>query len=164
MSKEVLGLRSAPKFIRLPLPRYISEGYNADGGEVKWIGIEVESLDGDRKKFLWAENLRGINLRNPAHVARLAKIITVKKLANDVEITIGPAINLELSDVANGKAEVIQKRGWYGLYVEEESRPGYNFFDLVGPKLSPVDVRRRNPVQFEKVYSRAWALLSGLAK
>lgn len=121
---------------------------------IKWIGIEAESLDGDVKKFIWADNVRRLNLRNPEQRSALARYMTNSKLRG-IEITIGPAIDLEESSQDADRVGIIMKPGYYGIYVEETKRPGYNFFMKVGgPADSVSAAQNRFGQRYQDIFSQ----------
>ncbi len=156
------GFPCTPKFMRLPLPSYVIEAISTSGSEkvIKWIGFEAESLDGDKKKFIWAYNVSRGNLKTGNGRLRFAELIAVKKLNQGMELSIGPAVDDTKSDSKNDRVEVITKPGQYGIYVEEESRPGYNFkASAYDPRVDPNKTASKFGSRYGEVLSQALVLL-----
>lgn len=121
-------------------------------------------MDGTRKKFLWAENLRGINPRRPMRVGDMADYIVRVKLTDASDVLFGPAINVEKSDPATGEIEIDIKRGYYGIYVEESRRPGFNLrLNLAGIP-SARDLRMSNPETYQKLFIKACGLVGKITR
>lgn len=161
--RVIYDLPSTPKFLKMPIPSFITEAVATSGSDamIRWIGIEAESLDGGKKKFLWAQNIRKLNLRDSVRRLDLINHILLEKLGEGTEITIDPAVDIEKSDRRTGKVKIITKRGYYGIYVEETKRPGYNFRRLVGNRASLAEVQ--NTPQYRKTFETVFSLLAKLS-
>lgn len=150
------------KIGEMPKPRYIREGgdtsIDSDGSNIKWIGIEAYSPNGEVKTFLWWRNFQIGNLKGKdrndtaAFIARL-------KLERGADAAIGLPVDLSGSNSQTGHVQIPDEKGAYGVYIEAEKRPMFNFMAMLQGIKSEGQLRHSNPEKFQEIFEGALAVL-----
>ena len=150
------------KIGEMPKPRYIREASNtsvdSDGSSIRWIGIEAYSPNGEVKTFLWWRNFQIGGLhgkdRNDA-----ATFIARLKLETGADAAIGLPVDLSGSNSQTGHVQIHKEKGTYGVYIETEKRPMFNFMTMLKGVKSEDELRNSNPEKFQKIFEKALAVL-----
>lgn len=154
------GSQPELKIGEMPKARYLLEaGDTVGSGTIKWIGIEAYAPDGQVKKFLWWRNFKvgDLNKEKPRHDT--AALVTRLKIETQTDSAIGPAIDLSESNSRTGKVKVVEEPDVYGVYVEAEKRPMFNFMTMMQGVKSEAELRRQNPAEFADMLKKAEAVL-----
>lgn len=122
---------------QMPNPQFLDISSPFESGN-KPIGVIAKSLV-TRKEgaYVWWRNfiVPSINPKNGKDA--LANYLMRLMLSFNVDIVIGPAIDVDKSDAKTGKIKILAKSRFnnYGYYVEASERPQFNFkFAIEGPE------------------------------
>lgn len=144
----------------MPTPCYMREAGDTTGdGNIRWIGMEAYAPDGQIKDFLWWRNFKAGDLNKEKARHDTAAFITRLKLEAETDSAIGPAIDLSESNSKTGKVKVIEEQEVYGVYVEAEKRPMFNFMTMMQGVKSEAELRRQKPAEFDDMFRKAEAVL-----
>lgn len=148
----------------MPKPRYMREAWNtsvdSDGTAIKWIGMEAYSPDGEIKKFLWWRNFKVGDLSKEQARDDAAAFVARLKLEMGVDSAIGLPVDLYQSNSATGHVEVIANEPEvYGVYVEADKRPMFNFMTMMHGVKTEAQLRRSKPVELDEILQKAKAVL-----
>jgi hypothetical protein len=144
-------------------PHYLVEASNtsidSDGSDIKWIGIEAYSPNGEVRKFLWWRNFKIGSLNRTKARHYTAAFIARLKLEMGADATIGLPVDLSASNSQTGHVQIPSEKGVYGIYVEAEKRQMFNFMAMLQGVKSEEELRRNNPTEFEEIFQKALAVL-----
>ncbi len=156
------GDRQEPQLKRgeMPTPRYLKEAPDTVGdGTIKWVGIQGFGLDGQVKDFLLWRNSKIGDLQDEVTRYHTAAFVTRLALEMDAETAIGPAVDLGASSSKTGYVEIITEPEVYGVYVEADKRPMFNFMTMMRGVRTEEELRREKPVEFDEIFQKAKAVL-----
>lgn len=158
-----IGKEMAIKIGEMPKPRYIREAsdtsVDSDGSNIGWIGIEAYSPSGEIKTFLWWRNFKTGNLNSKEARHDTAGFIARLKLEMGADAAIGLPVDLSGSKSETGYVQIPNKHGLYGVYIEAEKRPMFNFIAMLQGVKSEDELRNNNPEKFQKIFEKALAVL-----
>lgn len=117
ITPEILPQMPEPQFLDIPSP--------FPSGD-KPIGIIAKSpIDGKEKFFIYWKYFNYVNQDKNEGRSAVATYVTRLILSHEAEIVIGPAVDLEKSDVKTGKIKALPKPkryNKYGYYIESSRR------------------------------------------
>lgn len=144
----------------MPTARYIREAGDTTGdGSIKWIGMRAYAPDGEIKDFLWWRNFKVGDLSKDRPRYDAAAFVTRLKLEMEADSAIGPAIDLHGSNSETGHVQTIDEPEVYGVYVEADKRPMFNFMTAMRGVKDEAELRRESPVEFDDAFQQAKAVL-----
>lgn len=157
---RIVDAETKPQVGEMPTPRYLVDAPSTvSNGMTRWIGIEAYGTDGEAKKMLWWRNIQVGDLNTSLTRHDVAAFITRLKLETEADAAIGPAIDLSGSSPKTGRVQLVEEPGVYGVYIEAEKRPMFNFFATMrGIGDEPI-LRTENPVEFDELFQKAKAVL-----
>lgn len=149
-----------PEIGEMPTPRYLVDAPSTVGdGITRWVGVETYGTDGEIKKMLWWRNLQAGDLNNDLARYHAAAFITRLKLETQADAAIGPAIDLSGSSLKTGYVQLVEEPGVYGVYIEAERRPMFNFFTMTQGIETEKILRMAKPDEFEAIFQKAKEVL-----
>lgn len=144
----------------MPTPRYLQEAGDTTGsGTIKWIGIEAYAPDGEIRPFLWWRNFKIGDLTNERARYDAAAFVARLRLEMNSDSAIGPAIDLYESNAKTEHVQVIDEPEVYGVYVEADKRPMFNFMSAMRGVKTEAELRGVDPVLFDEIFQKARAVL-----
>lgn len=144
----------------MPQPQYLREAGDTTGdGSIKWIGIKAYALDGQIRDFLWWRNFKIGDLRDETARYHTAAFVARLKLEMESDSAIGPAVDLHGSDSNTDRVQTIDEPEVYGVYVEADKRPMFNFMTAMRGVKDEAELRRQSPVEFDEIFQQAKAVL-----
>lgn len=144
----------------MPTPRYMREAGDTTGdGNIRWIGMEAYAPDGQIKDFLWWRNFKVGDFSNERARYDAATFVARLKIEMGAESAIGPAIDLYGSNSETGHVKTVDEPEVYGVYVEADKRPMFNFMTAMRGVKDEAELRRANPVEFDALFQQAKAVL-----
>lgn len=106
----------------MPVPRII-ERIDHRGRMKRWIGIETSTLRGDVKTFLWFTNFsRRPGWKGKRDEIKYASFLTRHRVQFGLDAAIGPAVDLQKSNVYAGVIAAVDPAYAVGVYVDAERR------------------------------------------
>lgn len=148
------------KIGEMPTPRYLLRAGDTTGdGSIRWIGMEAFSADKEVKPFLWWRNFQVGDLSSELPRYHTAAFIVRLKLEMGVDAAIGFPVDLSKSNSALGHVAIEEEQGLYGVYIEADKRPMFNFMTAMHGIKSEEELRQENPVEFEKAFQKAKEVL-----
>lgn len=144
----------------MPAPRYLKEAGDTTGsGTIKWIGIEAYAPDGEIRPFLWWRNLKIGDLTNERARYDAAAFVARLRLEMDADSAIGPAIDLYESNSQTEHVQIVDEPEVYGVYVEADKRPMFNFMSAMRGVKTEAELRAADPVLFDEIFQKARVVL-----
>ena len=121
--------------------------------------MRAYGLDATVKDFIWWRNFKVGNLDNPRDRYQAAAFIARLKLEMDADSALGYPIDLYGSDSRTGYVKLVEEPKLYGIYVEADKRPMFNFMTMMQGVKSEAELRRSKPVKFDELFQKAKAVL-----
>lgn len=157
---RIVDAETKPQVGEMPTPRYLVDAPSTvSNGMTRWIGIEAYGTDGEVKKMLWWRNFQVGDLSNDSVRHEVAALITRLKLETEADAAIGPAIDLSGSSVKTGHVQLVDEPEVYGVYVEAEKRPMFNFSTRMNGIRTEKQLRKARPAVFQTTFDRAQEVL-----
>lgn len=150
---------------QMPEPKYLVEAFDTYGdGDIKWIGMQAFAPDGTIRDFLLWRNFQAGNLEDEQVRRDLAAFVARMKMEMDADVAIGKPVDIWSSDPESGKVvvigeDVIGEEGIYGVYVEADKRPMFNFSVAMSGVKDEEALRAEHPERFEEIFSGALGVL-----
>lgn len=159
-SRKVITPNTDLKIGDLPYPQYMSEAPDTTSDEnIRWIGVKAYGLSGKVEDFLWWRNVKSGSLNDEKSRHDAAAFIARLKMGMQVDSVFGHALDLGNCNQSTGKVAVAKERGVYGVYVEAQKRPMFNFMTMMNGLETEEVFRRKDSREFEKIYLQARAVL-----
>ncbi|MEK6908729.1 MAG: hypothetical protein AABX23_01615 [Nanoarchaeota archaeon] len=144
----------------LPYPQYMGEAPDTtNDGNIRWIGVKAYGLSGKVEDFLWWRNFKVGNLNDERARHEAAAFIARLKIGMNTDSAFGRALDLSNCDQATGRVAASNERGLYGVYVEAEKRPLFNFMTMMNGLETEEAFRRKDSKEFERIYLQAKTVL-----
>ncbi len=150
---------------QMPAPKYLVEAFDTSGdGDIKWIGMQAFASDSTIRDFLLWRNFKAGNLEDEQVRRDLAAFIARVKIEMDADVAIGKPVDIWASDPQSEKVaiigeDIIGEEGVYGVYVEADKRPMFNFSVAMRGVREEEVLRAEHPERFEEVFSGALEVL-----
>jgi hypothetical protein len=158
-----MAIEDKLKIGEMPEPRYLCEMGNtsveSDGSSIKWIGMRAYGLDKQIRDFLWWRNFKAGNLNNEAVRYHTAAFIARLYMETEAEAAIGLPIDLYASSQSKNYVAIPKDKGIYGVYVQADKRQMFNFMTMMNGIGSEAELRRKKPVEFDRIFQQARAVL-----
>lgn len=144
MSAEAIERTVRPKLKigQMPKPEYFScpPDISPKSEDKNPIGVWAYSYTGEIKPYLWFTNIRIGDLSSPSGRKEVAEWLLRLRWSSAYSV-VGPAINLNKSDLSLGTVEAINKPTLIGIYVDADKRP-FDKIKKVLDKLPEIDELR----------------------
>ena len=151
---------------QMPTPSYLLErGDTSGSGLIGWIGMRALAFDGTEKDFLLWRNFTIGDLKDDKVRHDLAAFIARLKIEMDADAAIGKPVDIMASNSSkDGKVavigeDVLGEEGVFGVYIEAESRPMFNFMSAMRGIRGEQELRIEQPELFERVFKGALEVL-----
>ncbi len=147
----------------MPEPCYLTEMSNtslySDGSSIKWIGMRAYGLDEQVKDFLWWRNFKMGDLDDETARYHTAAFVTRLYVEMEVEAAIGRAVDLHASNQSENCVAIANEPEVYGVYVQADKRQMFNFMTMMKGIKTKAQLRRKNPVEFDRIFQQAKKVL-----
>ena len=147
----------------MPEPCYLTEMENtatdSDGGLIKWIGMRAYELDEQVKDFLWWRNFESGNLNDETARYHTSAFVTRLYMEMESEVAIERAVDLHASNQSKNHVAIANEPGVYGVYVQANKRQMFNFMTIKKDIRDEAELRRKNPVEFDRIFQQAQKVL-----
>lgn len=147
----------------MPEPCYLREMGNtsvdSDGSSIRWIGMRAYGLDEQIKDFIWWRNFKAGDLNEETARYHAAAFVTRLYMEMQAEAAIGRAIDLHASSQERNHVAIPTEPEVYGVYVQADKRQMFNFMAMMRGIKSEAQSRRKNPVEFDRIFQQARKVL-----
>ena len=148
---------------KMPEPCYLTEMGDTylpnEGNPVKWIGMKSYGIDEQVKKFLWWRNFEPGDLNDKTARHHAAAFVARLYMEMKVETAIGKAVDLNASNQSKNHVALINKPKFYGVYVQEDKRDMFNFYFAFKVIRTEAELRKENPIEFNRIFQQAQKVL-----